>query len=106
MGAGCAEFAMERRNAHDFDDLLGPLGGELQADLQAAAQLDIDLRQQLGVEQCAVLYAVAAVDAVASAQRIERMLGSRMPAAGDRQRVDHPLERKLRMAADAELEIE
>jgi hypothetical protein len=81
-------------------------GGELEADLPSAGELDIDLRKQLGVEQCAVAHAVAAVDAVAGAQRVERMLGAGMPPPSDRQGVDHPFERNLGMAAGAELAIE
>ena len=75
----------DRRNG----DVLAGLGRKLEADLAAAAQLDVDLGKQFGVEQGAVLGAVAAIDAVAGAQRVERQLGPRMPHAGERDGVDH-----------------
>ena len=65
-----------------------------EADLPPAGQLDIDLGEQLCIEQRAVLDPVAAIDPVAGAQGVERVLGAGMAAAGERQRVDHPLERK------------
>ena len=56
--------------------------------LLAADQLEIDFGQQFGIEQRAVLGAVAVVDAIAAAERIERIRAHRMLAAGQRQRVD------------------
>ena len=41
--------------------------------------------QELGVEQCAVQGAVTAVDSIARTERIQRMLGTRVPAAGQHQ---------------------
>ena len=63
---------------------------DLQAEraLLAADQLEIDFRQQLGIEQRAVLGAMAVVDAVAAAKRVERVRPHRVLAARDRQRVD------------------
>src|SRR3546814_12253320 len=56
--------------------------GQCQSDLPAAGKFDIYLRQQLRIEQRAVFDAVGTVDAVTSAQRIERMLCSRVPRTG------------------------
>ena len=66
------------------------VGDQAKADLPAAGQLDIDLREQLRVEQGAVLDAVGAVDAEAHAQGIEAVLGARVPGAGESERVAHP----------------
>ena len=106
MGPGCAEFAAGRGEGGDFYHRLHPLRRQLQTDLAPAGKLDIDLGKQLSVEQRAVLDPVAAIDAVASAQRIERMLGPRMAPSSDRQRVDHSFQRNFGMAAGAELAIE
>src|SRR5688500_13374910 len=106
MPPGRAIFALARVERIDLDQGLRGFGSQREADLAAASELDIDLREQLGVEQRAVAHPVAAVDAVAGAQRIERMLGARMTAAGEHQRVDHPLEPDLWMAADGEFVVE
>ena len=66
------------------------VGNKAEPDLPPARQLHIDLRKQLGVEQSAVLHAVAAVDSEAHAQGIEAMLGARMLRARKGQRIDHP----------------
>ena len=71
----------------------GGLGRKLEADLSAAIELDIDLREQFGVEQRAVLDPVAAIDPVSRTQRVERELRARMPLTGDRHSIDHPIER-------------
>ena len=57
--------------------------------LPAADHLDIDFGEKLGVEQRAVFGAVRIVDAVAAAERIERVRAHRVLAAGKRQRVRH-----------------
>ena len=63
---------------------------EGQADLPAAGQLDIELREQLRVEQRAVLDPLRAIDAEAGAERIEAVLGAGEFLAGEGERVDHP----------------
>ena len=61
-------------------------------DLPPAAQFDINLRRQLGIEQRAVFHPVAAINAVSGAKRIERKLRPRMPFARQGNRVDHAAE--------------
>src|SRR3954469_9477846 len=65
------------------DDLVEP-----KADLAAAGELHIALGEELRVNQRAVLDPEAAVDAEAGAKGIEAVLGSRMPGAGELQRID------------------
>ena len=79
---------------------------EFEADLASACKFDIDLCQQLGIEQGAVLDAVTAVDPIACAQGIERMLGAGMAPAGDRQRIDHPIRAHRLESAQGQLVIE
>ena len=55
------------------------VGDQAEADLAAAGQLDIDLREQLRVEQRAMLDALAAVDAEPRAQGVEAVLGTGVP---------------------------
>ena len=80
---------MTGRSRRRHRDAAG-VGDQAEPDLPAAGQLDIDLREQLRVEQGAVLDAVAAVDPEAHAQGVEAVLGARMPGARKGQRVDHP----------------
>ena len=89
MRARYARFANRHRAAAHATRRVG-VGDQAEADLPAAGQLDIDLREQLRVEQGAMLDPVAAVDAEAHAQGVEAVLGAGMPGAGERQRVDHP----------------
>ena len=74
--------------------------------LPAAEQLEIDLRQNLGVEQRAVLGAGAVVDAVAGAERVEAVRSVRMAAARQQQRVDEAMLRDRRAAAEPELHVD
>ena len=69
---------------------IGGLGNQAEANLPPASQLDIDLGEQLGVEQRAVLDPLRPIDAVTGAQRVEAVLCARMARAGENQRVDHP----------------
>ena len=78
----------------------------VEADLPPAGQLDIDLRKQRSIEERAMPDPVAAVHTIARAQRIETMLGTRMPCLGHRQRVDHPRHRNVKPPAIAELGIQ
>src|SRR3546814_15456166 len=67
--------------------------GQRETDLAAAGQLDIDLRQQLRVDQSAVLDAQAAVESVARAERIETGLGAWMTLPRQQQAIEqnaHP----------------
>ena len=50
---------------------------QTEPDLPPAGQLDIDLRQQFGIEQRPMLDPVRAIDPVAGAQRIERVFSRR-----------------------------
>ena len=59
--------------------------------LPTAAQFAIDVNQDLGVEQRAVLDAHRPVDVVAVAERVEAVWLSGMLAARERQRVDDAL---------------
>ena len=68
MGAGGPEFAVARAKRRQLDNRFGGLRGQCEADLPSAGQLDIDLRQQLGVEKRPVQHAVKRVlDPVAAA---------------------------------------
>ena len=66
--------------------------GEDQRGLAAAGQLGIDLGEDLGVEQGAVLGAPRIVDAVAPAERVEADRRAGMTAPRQGQRIDHPLQ--------------
>ena len=57
------------------------VGRQAEADLAPAGQLDIDLDQQLRIEQRAMLDPLRAVDAIAGAERVEAVLGARVPGA-------------------------
>ena len=57
--------------------------------LPASGQLDVNLRQQLGVQQCTMLDALAPIDAKPSAQGIKTVLGARVPRPRQDQSVDH-----------------
>ena len=74
--------------------------------LLAADQLDIDLGQQLRIEQRAVLGAMAVVDAIAAAERVERIRSHRMLAPGQRQRVDDAARIDRRLAEAVKLGID
>src|SRR3954471_13033398 len=82
------------------------LGDQAQADLATARQLDIDLRKQLGVEQRAMLHAMAAVDPEAHAQGVEAMLGAGVPGPRQSKGVHHPAHGDCRPAAFFELEVQ
>src|SRR3546814_5639591 len=77
-----------------------------EADLTAAGQLDVKLGQQFGVEQRAMLDAVAAVDAVTGAERIQAVLGAgvKLPRYGDG--VDHPRHRHFGQSAQPQFVVE
>src|SRR6185437_10928972 len=62
-------------------------GGEIEAGLAAADQLEIDRGEQLAIELGAVLGALAEIDAEAAAQRIEAELSAGKAALGQQQRV-------------------
>ena len=74
--------------------------------LPAADQLDIDLGEQLGVEQRAVLGAPRIVDAVALAQMIEPIRTGRMSSPRQQQRIDQPLATDQHLLAALKLGIE
>src|SRR5687767_3360275 len=93
----------DRRTGKRSDRDIDGRTGELEPDLAPAAQFDIDLRQQLGVEQRAVLHAVTAIDPVAGAQRVKRQLGARMATLRQGDRVDHAAETHRLQPAEIEL---
>src|SRR5690554_689933 len=106
MGSRCTERTLPRPKYREFDRWGARARGECQANLPTAGELDVNLRQQLGIEQSAVQNAVASIYTVADAKRIERVLGARMPAAGQHQGIDHAIEQDFRMAAQAQFVIE
>ena len=65
--------------------------GETEVGLAGADQLDIDLGQQLGVEQRAVLDPLRVVDLVARAEIVEPVRAAGMLAPRQHQRIDQPL---------------
>ena len=77
-----------------------------ETDLATAGQLDIDLRKQLRIKQRAVQHAVAAVDPVARAERIEAMFGTGMFLARNGQRIHHPAHRQMQPPARAQFMVE
>ena len=80
--------------------------GKAEVGLPRADQLDIDLGQQLGVEQRAVLDPLGVVDLVARAEIVEPVRAAGMLAARQHQRVDQPLARHRRLLGALELGIE
>src|SRR3546814_1233039 len=64
-------------------------GRETEADLPPAGHFDIEMREQFGVEQRAMLDAVAAVDAIAGAERVEAVLRAGMALARHLHRAAH-----------------
>src|SRR5947208_11058626 len=99
-------FAGRHRPRRLLDRNCASVGNQPEADLTSTGELNIDLREQLRVEQRAVLHAVATVDAETHAQSVEAVLGAGMARAGERQRVDHPMQADRRPAAAFELIIE
>jgi hypothetical protein len=87
------------------DDRPLPLVTEHEARLTPAHQLQIALRQKLGVQQSAMQRAVGVVDLEPPAQCIKAGLRAGELAAGDRQRVDRPLGRQRRPAENAQFGI-
>ncbi len=74
--------------------------------LARADQLDIDLSQDLGIQQRAVLGAARIVDAVANTQVVEPIGSARMLAARQKQRVDEALARHQALAGPLQLRIQ
>src|SRR6202008_2747571 len=85
---------------------LNRFGDEAEADLAPAGQLDIDLGKQLRVEQRPVQRAVAAIDAVAAAERIEAVLGPGMAGTCKDDGVDHPIQADRRTTTADKLAID
>ena len=99
------DFAAPARCARQAPPPRG-LRGEIEADLPAADQLDIDLGQDFRVEQRAVLRALGIVDAIAGAERIEIVRRTRMLAPGQREGVDRIRKTDRRMAGAGEFRID
>ena len=71
-----------------------------------ASQLDVDLGEQLGIEQRAMLATPRVVDVIARAQIVEPIGRPRMPAPSQQQRVDQPVAGNQRFADPLEFGIE
>ena len=92
----------------------GPLGGDpdlpgagqREARLTAADQLEIDLRQELRVQQGAMLVPRRGVDAETLAQRVEIGRRTRELAPCERHRVERPLGGKRRAVERRQLRVE
>src|SRR3546814_3754476 len=93
MGAGFAKGWLgpaRRGGRRDIDRHRSGSGGrEAEADLTAAGHFDIKMREQFGVEQRAMLDTVAAVDAVARAERVEAVFRAGMELARHLYRAAH-----------------
>src|SRR5688572_16237647 len=94
------------RRAADMDFSRVGIGNQAETDLPAAGQFYIDLREQLRIQQGAVLYAKAAIHAKACAKRVQTVLGAGVPCAGEHQSVDHPAHADDRPPAEQQLVIE
>src|SRR3546814_11287095 len=98
MGAGFAKGALgpaRRGGRRDIDrHRSGSCGREAEADLTAAGHFDIKMREQFGVEQRAMLDTVAAVDAVARAERVEAVFRAGMELARHLHRAAHRSEER------------
>ena len=80
--------------------------GQNELRLTGADQFNIDLGQQLGIEQRAVLGAAGIVDRVTDAEIVEPVGAAGVLAAGEKQRVDHPLARDERAAGAFQFGVE
>lgn len=81
---------------HGFSDLFSNLQG--QGGLAAAAEFNIDLGKNLGVDERAMFDSAAPVDAIARAKRIQRIRRPGMFFPRESQSVDDPLARDWRTA--------
>ncbi len=72
------------------------LGGQDQLRLPGSDQIDIDLRQKLGVEQRAVLGAAGIVDGITRAEIVKAVRHAGMFAPRQQQGIDEPLARNRR----------
>src|SRR5665213_963252 len=98
-GAGVRRLA-DRLTRLDDDS------GQRKADLPSAGKLDIALRQELRIDQRAMLDPEAPIDSEPAAKRVEAVLRTGMPRPRQRQRVDHPAEADERARAQTELVVE
>src|SRR5690606_13570755 len=106
MRAGWPEPACDTDDFHLDIDRFRRIGLQPEPDLAGSGQLDIDLGQQRRIEQCPMPGAMAPVDSVTTAQRVERMLGPRVPPPGERQRIDHTAGLYRPNPGDAEFRID
>lgn len=97
-------LAPSNRERRDFYRLR--FRSQRQANLPASGQFDIDLGQKFGVKQGAVFRAVAAINAIAGAERIERVFSPGMAHAGHGNRIDHALPAQRGQAAYFQLCID
>src|SRR5690606_26306675 len=74
--------------------------------LPSTDQVDIDLGEQLGVEQRAVLGAAGIVDRIAGAEVVQPVGNARMLSACEQQRVDQPIPGDRRTLDAVELGID
>lgn len=106
MGTGSSRLAYRDRPGSRRDFAGGRLLDEPEANLPAARQLDVHLREQLRVKQRPMLDPVAAVDSEPGAQGIETVLGAGMAASGQSQSVDHPAGAQDAASAKPKLVVE
>ncbi len=85
---------------------IGGIRHQPETDLPTSGQLDIDLGKKLGIKQCAVLHAMAAIDSETHTEGVETVFRSRMLVASKRKRIDHPAHANSRSPAAFELEVQ
>ena len=81
-------------------------GSQRKADLTTTSQLNIDLSKKLGVKQSAMFGAMAAINAIAGAERIKRVLRPWMPHPRHGDRIDHAFAAKRGQAAHFQFGID
>lgn len=106
MGAGPPELADTADDANRLHYDGARILDQFETDLPASVKLHIDLGEQLGIEQRTMLRAVAAIYAIASAERIERKLRTRMADLGERNGIDHPRQADTFKPAKRQFSIE
>lgn len=99
-------FADYHRSRCPIDQDTARIGDQAKSYLPSAGELDIDLREKLGIEQRAVLHAMAAVDTEADAEGVEAVLRSWMLRTRKREGVDHAAHAHRGTTAAFELDIQ
>lgn len=99
-------FAHHDWTAGAFHCNRGSVRNQAEPDLTPARKFDINLREQLRIEQCAVLDSLAAIDSEAHAQGVEAMLCARVLRPREHKRIDHSAHAHRSFPAPLEFEIE